>query len=91
MSAERRAGAGVNAGDVVNVDVVLDVGERVVTVPADLSSALAAEPAAQAFWDGLSFSNKSWHVLQIEGAKTAETRARRVAKSVATLAAGRAR
>jgi uncharacterized protein YdeI (YjbR/CyaY-like superfamily) len=62
-----------------------------VTVPEDFAAALAAEPAAGAFFDGLSFSNKQWHVLQVEGAKTAETRARRVAKSVAMLADGRAR
>jgi uncharacterized protein YdeI (YjbR/CyaY-like superfamily) len=62
-----------------------------VTVPEDFAAALAAEPAARAFFDGLFFSNKQWHVLQVEGAKTAETRARRVAKSVAMLADGRAR
>jgi uncharacterized protein YdeI (YjbR/CyaY-like superfamily) len=91
VSAERRAAAGVEGGQVLDVDVVLDVAERTVTVPEDLAGALAAEPAAQAFFDGLSFSNKQWHVLQVEGAKTAKTRARRVAKSVEMLAEGRAR
>jgi hypothetical protein len=91
VSAERRAAAGVEGGEVLDVDVVLDVAERTVTVPEDLARALAAEPAAQAFFDGLSVSKKQWHVLQVEGAKTAETRARRVAKSVEMLAEGRAR
>jgi hypothetical protein len=91
VSAERRAAADVEGGQILDVDVVLDVAERTVTVPEDFAAALAAEPAAQSFFDGLSFSKKQWHVLQVEGAKTAETRARRVAKSVEMLAEGRAR
>ena len=78
-------------GDVLDVDVVLDRAVREVEVPADLAAALAEEPAARAFWEGLSYSNKSWHVLQVTGAKAAETRARRVARSVALLLEGRAR
>ena len=34
------------------------------TVPPELVAALDAEPAARATFDGLSYSNKSWHVLQ---------------------------
>jgi hypothetical protein len=91
VSAQNRAGAGVAGGDLLDVTVELDTAERTVTVPDDLAAALEREPAAQAFWDELSFSNKRWHVEQIEGAKTAETRARRVTRSVEMLAAGRAR
>jgi uncharacterized protein YdeI (YjbR/CyaY-like superfamily) len=60
-------------------------------VPADLAAALDAEPEAQRTFEGLSYSNKSWHVLQVEGAKTEETRQRRIAKSVDILRQGRAR
>ena len=91
VSAERREAAGVAGGDVLDVNVELDTAERTVSVPEDLGTALERNPAAKSFWDGLSFSNKQWHVLQVEGAKTAETRARRVAKSVEMLADGRAR
>jgi len=91
VSAERRAAAGVAAGEVLEVEVVLDTAVREVEVPADLAAALDAEPGAKAFWDGLSFSNKSWHVLQVTGAKAAETRARRVARTLAMMAEGRAR
>jgi uncharacterized protein YdeI (YjbR/CyaY-like superfamily) len=59
-------------------------------VPDDLAAALAAEPAAKAFWDTISYSNKRWHVLSVEGAKAAETRHRRIEKSVAMLKEGRA-
>ena len=91
VSAERRATAGIAAGEVLDVDVVLDTEERQVDVPADLAAALEAEPEAQRFFAGLSYSSKSWHVLQVTGAKTAETRARRIEKSVTLLRSGKAR
>lgn len=91
VSGERRMAAGVRAGDVVDLDIVLDAQERTVDVPADLALALEQEPAAKAFFDGLSFSLKRYHVEQVTGAKTAATRGRRIAKSVEMLAAGRAR
>jgi hypothetical protein len=91
VSAEHRAGAGVAGGDEVDVDIQLDTAPREVTVPADFAAAIAAEPEARRTFDGLSYSNKSWHVLQIEGAKTDETRQRRIAKSVEALREGRPR
>jgi Bacteriocin-protection, YdeI or OmpD-Associated/Domain of unknown function (DUF1905) len=91
VSAEHRAGAGVAGGDEVDVAIELDTAPREVPVPADLAAALDAEPAARRTFDGLSYSNKSWHVLQVEGAKTEETRQRRIARSVAMLRQGRAR
>ena len=91
LSAENRAAAGVAGGDEVDVEIELDTAPREVTVPGDLAVALAAEPAARRTFDGLSYSNKSWHVLQIEGAKTDETRQRRIAKSIDALRQGRVR
>lgn len=91
LSAENREKAGVAGGDEVDVDIELDTAPRVVEVPAELEAALNAEPAARATFDQLSNSNKSWHVLQVTGAKTEETRQRRIAKSVATLEAGKPR
>lgn len=91
VSAERRAEAGVEGGQVLDVDVELDAAPREVEVPDDLAAALEADPAAKDFWATVSFSNRSWHVDQLTSAKTAETRARRLAKSVALLSAGKAR
>ncbi|HKO32840.1 MAG TPA: YdeI/OmpD-associated family protein [Candidatus Limnocylindria bacterium] len=91
VSAENRAAAGVEGGQEVDVELELDTAPREVAVPPDFAAALAAEPAAQATFDGLSFSNRSWHVLQIDGAKTDETRQRRIAKSVEALRAGKVR
>ena len=91
VSAENRAGTGAKGGDEVDVDLELDTEPREVSVPADFAAALAAEPAAQETFDRLSNSNKGWHTYQIEGAKTDETRERRIAKSVAALREGRPR
>ena len=91
VSAEHRAGAGVKGGDEVDVDIELDTAPRVIEEPGDFASALDAEPAARRTFDALSYSNKSWHTLQIEGAKTAETRQRRIAKSIEALRDGRQR
>lgn len=91
VSAERRAEAGLTAGDVLDLDIELDTAPRVVEVPADLAEALAADEAARTFWAGLSHTNQKWHADQVTGAKKAETRAARVAKSVAMLREGRAR
>ena len=85
VSAENRAAAGVSAGDVLDVELVVDTEKREVEVPADLAAALAAAPDAAAAFAALSYSNKSRHVLSVEGAKTEETRARRIAKAVSDL------
>jgi uncharacterized protein YdeI (YjbR/CyaY-like superfamily) len=78
-------------GEEVEVDLELDTAPREVTVPPDLAAALASDPAAQRTFDGLSYSNKSWHTFQVEGAKSPETRSRRIEKSVAALRDGRIR
>jgi hypothetical protein len=91
VSAENRAGAGVRGGDEVDVDLELDTAPREVNVPADFADALAADPDAARTFDGLSYSNKSWHTLQIDGAKTDETRQRRIARSIEALRQGRIR
>jgi hypothetical protein len=89
LAAEHRQAAGVAAGDEVEVELAPDTAPREVEVPADLAAALAAEPEARAFFDGLSYSNRRWFVLSVEGAKAPETRQRRVAKAVEMLREGR--
>jgi hypothetical protein len=91
VSAEHRAGAGVAGGDEIDVDMELDTAPREVSLPPDFAAALDAEPAARRTFDALSNSNKGWHVSSIEGAKTDETRQRRIEKSIAALREGRPR
>ena len=89
VSAEQRVATGVAAGDEVDIDVEVDTEPREVTVPRDLGDALDGDPQARAFFDGLSYSNRLRHVLSIEGAKTAETRLRRIVKVVGQMHEGR--
>jgi hypothetical protein len=91
ISSEHRGPSGVSGGDEVEIELALDTAPRIVAVPPDLAAALDAEPAARQTFDKLSYSNKSWHVLQVEGTKVAETRARRIEKSVAALREGKVR
>ncbi|MBA2300508.1 MAG: DUF1905 domain-containing protein [Chloroflexi bacterium] len=91
VSAENRAGARVAGGDEIDVDIELDTEPRVVAEPADFAAALDTEPDARRTFDGLSNSNKGWHVTQVAGAKTDETRQRRIARSVDALRQGRVR
>ena len=88
LSAERRAASGLKGGDLIQVDLQLDTTPREVTVPDDLAAALAAEPEAKAFFESLSYSNQSRHVLSITEAKTPETRQRRVEKAMEMLRSG---
>jgi hypothetical protein len=88
VSAEVRERARVAAGDTVDVDLELDTDVREVTVPPDLAKAFARDAAARRAFERLSYSRQQRHVLSIEGAKTEETRQRRVAKAVAELGEG---
>ena len=74
VSAENRKGAGVVAGDEVDVDIEVDTEPREVAVPADLAEAMAGDGAASAFFAGLTYSQKRGYTTWIEDAKRAETR-----------------
>ena len=89
LSAENRAGAGVSAGDDVEVDVELDSEPREVAVPDDLAAALAADDAARAEFEALPYSHHLRHVLAIDSAKGAQTRTRRVEKALSVLREGK--
>lgn len=91
LSAENREAAGVTAGDEVEVALELDTAPREVAVPDDFAAALDADPPARTTFDALSYSNRRFHVESITGAKTDETRRRRIEKSVAILREGRPR
>mgnify|MGYP000969788087 CR=1 FL=1 len=86
LSQEHREAAGVQAGDMVEVTLELDTEPRTVDVPDDLAAALAESGLRDAF-DGLAYSTRKEHVRQVESAKAAETRQRRIAKIVASLQA----
>jgi hypothetical protein len=85
ISAENRAGAGVVAGDEVEVDLELDNQPREVNVPTDFAEALSRDTEAGQVFEKLPYSHKQQHVLAIEQAKTAETRQRRIEKAISQL------
>jgi hypothetical protein len=85
LSAERRAASGLNPDDVIDVTIELDTAPRTVGVPADVATALATADLRTAF-DALSPSRQKAHVTRVEGTKNPETRARRVAAVITSLA-----
>jgi len=87
VTAATRAASGVAAGDRVTVTLRLDTEPREVDVPPALAAALKKNPAARRRFESLSNSGKKRHTLSVEGAKTDETRDRRVAKAIAELEA----
>ncbi|HVU11064.1 MAG TPA: YdeI/OmpD-associated family protein [Phototrophicaceae bacterium] len=82
LSAANREAAGLKAGDPVEVAVELDTAPRTVEIPDDLAAALAAKPGARAAFDAASFTVRKEFVRQVNEAKAADTRARRIAKIV---------
>lgn len=89
VSKENREGAGIQAGDEIEVELELDTAPRELSVPDDFVEALHRHEGARQFFEGLSYSNKRRFVLNIEGAKSAETRQRRIEKSLELLREGK--
>ena len=86
-----RQEAGVEAGDKVDVTLELDTAPREVEVPEALSSALAQDPEARAFFDGLAYTHRKEYARWIDEAKRDETRERRVAQALEMLRQGKTR
>ncbi len=88
VSAEIRAASGVAAGDTITVRLERDDAPRTVEVPADLATALRADSVASGRFAALSYSNQRRHVLSVTGARTDETRVRRIQRVLDELRAG---
>ena len=88
VSAAVRQATGLVGGDPIDVTLTVADTPREVDVPADLAAALAADGQAGAFFATLSNSLQRYHVDTVNGAKTAETRQRRIEKAVALFRAG---
>ena len=91
VSAAVRKATGLAGGDPVRVTLTVADTPREVDVPADLAAALAADPQSGAFSAGLSNSLQRFHVDSVTGAKTPETRQRRIEKALALFREGRKR
>ncbi len=86
FSSDKRAATGIAGGDPIVVDLEVDTEPRTVEVPDDLAAAIDAAPGARAAWEKLPPSHRKAHVVAVESAKAAETRQRRIAKAVESLA-----
>src|SRR5262245_41199161 len=82
LNREVREGAGVEAGDEVDLQLELDTKPREVEVPPALAAALAADSEAQAAFDKLSYTHRKEYARWVAEAKKDETRERRVASTL---------
>ena len=90
IEAGRMRPAGLRQVELARADGRWDAayaGQRAMTVPPDLERELAANDAAREFFATLSGANRYAILYRIGDAKRPETRARRIAKYVAMLAA----
>lgn len=82
VNAENREKARVAGGDEVDVEIALDTQPREVTLPTDFATVLNRQTKARKCFEGLSYSRQKALVQGIEGAKTVETRQRRIDKAM---------
>lgn len=80
-----REAAGLEGGEKLRVTLTLDEAPRVVEPPKDLVKALKATPRAWERFRELSFTHQREYAEAVAEAKRPETRARRIAATVATL------
>ena len=91
ISAAVRNATGLKGGDPVRVTLTVADTAREVDVPADFAAALAADERASAFFGRLSNSMQRYHVNNINAAKSADTRQRRIDKAIALFLDGKQR
>jgi hypothetical protein len=91
ISAAVRKATGLQGGDPIRVTLTVADTPQEVDVPADFAAALAADEQAGAFFGTLSNSMQRYHVVNITGAKSADTRQRRIEKAIALFQAGKQR
>ncbi len=82
---EIRRKIGKSCGDEVVIELEEDLEERIVEIPADLQDALKADPAALEAFRKLSYTHQKEYVRWVNEAKQAETRNRRIGKTVERL------
>jgi len=81
LKAEVRKGIHKNAGAMLHVSIEEDT-EYKVEVPDDLQECFDFEPEAEDFFNSLPKSHRDYFIKWIDGAKTSETRAKRIVNTV---------
>jgi len=80
-----RAELGKKIGDIIHVEIELDIEPRVVEIPDLLQKELDKDPEFKQFFEKLSFTHQKEYVNFITEAKKEETRIRRIEKTVQML------
>ncbi|MDB5016448.1 MAG: hypothetical protein JWQ84_1280 [Mucilaginibacter sp.] len=81
LKAEVRKGIRKNKGAMLHVKIEEDL-EYKIEVPDDLKECFDFEPEAWGFFNTLAKSHRDYFIKWIEGAKTSETRAKRIVNTV---------
>lgn len=85
FSAAHRTASGLEGGQAIEVELSLDAAPRSLDIPADLEAALAAAPALRAAFLNQAPSRQKADVQTILGARSPQTRARRIEAIMARL------
>lgn len=88
VNATMRAGAKAEPGDTAEFSITPASDDVAVKVPADVTKALRARPAAKKQWADITPKAREEFVAWIASAKKDDTRARRIEMAVERLAAG---
>jgi hypothetical protein len=91
ISAAVRQATGLKGGDPITVTLRVADSPREVVLPPDFEAALAGDEQAAQFFAGLSNSLRRYHIDNVNGAKSDETRQRRIDKAVELFRAGKVR
>jgi uncharacterized protein YdeI (YjbR/CyaY-like superfamily) len=89
VSKEIQKGAAASKNDLVSVMMDVDKAERKAVIPADLKKALGGAPAAESFFEQLSYSRQKEYADWIGSAKRPETRSARISRTIELLHARR--
>jgi hypothetical protein len=91
LNREVREGAGVSAGESVEVAIALDDAPREVAIPDALAEALGSDPEAGAKFATLAYTHRKEYARWIEEAKRDDTRQRRVEQALQQIKSGKTR
>lgn len=80
-----RKAARADVGDVVSVELRLDLASRELSVPADLRAALKQHPKARQAFEELTTSHRRHFIAWFDSAKGTETRIRRLGRAIDVL------
>jgi hypothetical protein len=86
-----REAAGVDAGQELELEIVLDSAPREIDLPPELTVALAADATAREAFDALSYTHRKEFARWVGDAKRTETRERRASETIRMLHEGRTR